>query len=255
MWCLICVLQLAIWALTLTADPLRNTPLQFASDISNNAVTQDRVIEAVANYGANHSVVTQDHRQGVRRSNNSDTSKATFACYLGQIILTAEGSVTDEYIDSSDGLLYENRTDVNWYVIQNAVLEKSIASDRAFFRSALCWLPSRCILAPKTANGVALAMKIISFTGTKFAVRSGGHSPNPHWASVGAEGVLVDLSQLDMLYLSDDKRIIHVGTGRRWSEVYRFLNGTGVSAAGARVPEVGVGGQLLGGSSIPGQLP
>ncbi|KAL8761587.1 MAG: hypothetical protein Q9184_002295 [Pyrenodesmia sp. 2 TL-2023] len=80
-----------------------------------------------------------------------------------------------------------------------------------------------------------------------FAVRSGGHNPNPTWASIGANGLLVDLYQFNTIHLSNDSRILTVGPGNRWADIYRHLNGTGVSVAGARVPEVGVGGQLLGG--------
>ncbi|KAL8897719.1 MAG: hypothetical protein Q9207_007071 [Kuettlingeria erythrocarpa] len=80
-----------------------------------------------------------------------------------------------------------------------------------------------------------------------FAVRSGGHNPNPTWASIGANGLLVDLYQLNTIRLSNNSSILTVGPGNRWGDVYRYLNGTGVSVAGARVPEVGVGGQLLGG--------
>jgi len=78
-------------------------------------------------------------------------------------------------------------------------------------------------------------------------VRGGGHNPNSGWASIGSTGLLVDLYLLKTLELSQDKDIIKVGPGNRWSDVYQYLNGTGVSAAGARVPEVGVSGQLLGG--------
>lgn len=100
---------------------------------------------------------------------------------------------------------------------------------------------------PKATKEVALIVKLIAFTRTRFAVRSGGHNPNPTWASIGADGLLVDLYQLNTVQLSDDSRILTVGPGNRWGDVYRRLNGTGVSVAGARVPEVGVGGQLLGG--------
>ena len=93
-------------------------------------------------------------------------------------------------------------------------------------------------------------LKIIKFTSVKFAVRSGGHNPNAGWASVGKTGLLVDLYLLKSLKLSDDKNIISIGPGNRWSDVYRYLNGTGVSVAGARVPEVGVSGQLLGGKIL-----
>lgn len=93
-------------------------------------------------------------------------------------------------------------------------------------------------------------MKIIHFTSARFAIRSGGHNPNPRWASIGQSGLLIDLYLLKTLALSQDKDVISIGPGNRWSDVYQYLQGTGVSAAGARVPEVGVGGQLLGGKGF-----
>ncbi|KAL8692584.1 MAG: hypothetical protein Q9224_003926, partial [Gallowayella concinna] len=110
--------------------------------------------------------------------------------------------------------------------------------------SELCWLPAHCILAPRNTKEVSLILKIVTFTHAKFAVRGGGHNPNPGWASIGSTGLLIDLYLLNTLELSRDKRTISVGSGNRWSDVYRYLNGTGVSAAGGRVPEVGFWFQL-----------
>ena len=93
-------------------------------------------------------------------------------------------------------------------------------------------------------------LKIITFSHVKFAVRSGGHNPNPGWGSIGSNGLLVDLYQLNTLVLSQDRSILAVGPGNRWMDVYQYLNSTGLSAVGARVPEVGVGGQILGGELL-----
>ena len=94
-------------------------------------------------------------------------------------------------------------------------------------------------------------MRIIRLTSARFAVRSGGHNPNAKWASMGQDGILIDLHLLKTLTLSQDREIMSVGPGNRWSDVYQYLNETGTSVAGARVPEVGVGGQLLGGKIVP----
>lgn len=114
-------------------------------------------------------------------------------------------------------------------------------------RSELCWLPARCVVAPRSTLEVSLVLRIVTFTHARFALRGGGHNPNTGWSSVGSIGLLVDLYQLKNLSLSEDKKIISIGPGNRWADVYRYLDGTEVSAAGGRVPEVGVSGLLLRG--------
>jgi FAD/FMN-containing dehydrogenase len=89
-------------------------------------------------------------------------------------------------------------------------------------------------------------MKIISFLRIPFAVRSGGHSPNPGWAGVNA-GILLDMSMMNSMSISSDTKTFSVGPGVRWGQVYEFLDPYNVTAVGGRVAEVGVGGLLLGG--------
>lgn len=85
----------------------------------------------------------------------------------------------------------------------------------------------------------------------KFAVRSGGHSPNPGWASITQSGILIDLSALNNITVSEDKSTITVGPGQRWGDVYDFLDSYGVGVIGGRIPHVGVGGLILGGELNP----
>ncbi|KAK7959063.1 uncharacterized protein PG986_003917 [Apiospora aurea] len=104
-----------------------------------------------------------------------------------------------------------------------------------------------CIVTPTSAHAVSVTIKALSFFQVKFAVRSGGHSPNPGFSSVGDGGVLLDLSKLNQLTLSEDKSVVSVGPGQRWGEVYSFLDTYGLSVIGGRIPNVGVGGLILGG--------
>jgi FAD/FMN-containing dehydrogenase len=89
---------------------------------------------------------------------------------------------------------------------------------------------------------------------TKFAVRSGGRNYIPGFASVNESGVLVSLSQLDSITLSEDQTAIQVGSGARWQAVYEALAPNGLMAMGAREGFVGVGGLILGGKP-PSVLP
>jgi len=82
----------------------------------------------------------------------------------------------------------------------------------------------------------------------KFAVRSGGHSPNPGWSSVGSQGILLDLSRLNSVSLSANGQIASVGPGLRWGEVDKALDAEKAVVIGGRLPTVGVGGLILGGT-------
>lgn len=53
------------------------------------------------------------------------------------------------------------------------------------------------------------------------------------------------MNQLD--YNAKTKTVA-VGTGLRWEEVYPYLDQFNVTVVGGRVPAVGVGGLILGGS-------
>ena len=89
----------------------------------------------------------------------------------------------------------------------------------------------------------------MSFLQARFAVRSGGHTFNPGWASVGANGVLIDLHKMRQLDVSSDSKIISVGPGNHWDDVYGFLDPNGLTVVGGRQGTVGVSGLILGGMS------
>jgi FAD/FMN-containing dehydrogenase len=102
---------------------------------------------------------------------------------------------------------------------------------------------------------VAVALKIVTLLGSKFAVRSGGHSTNKGFASIDSEGVLIDLASLDQVTVSADKSYASIGPGQHWENVYGTLEKQGLTVVGGRVAEVGVGGLMLGGKSFPSPFP
>jgi FAD/FMN-containing dehydrogenase len=79
-----------------------------------------------------------------------------------------------------------------------------------------------------------------------FSIRGGGHLQNPGFTSNNG-GVVISLSNLNNITLSDDKSIATIGAGLTWLEVYKELDPQGVAVTGARMPPVGVSGSLLGG--------
>jgi FAD/FMN-containing dehydrogenase len=78
-------------------------------------------------------------------------------------------------------------------------------------------------------------------------VRSGGHSPNPTWSSVGSDGILLDLGGLDSITVSGDGSFASVGAGAQWGDVYSVVDSRRAFVVGARIPTIGVGGSILGG--------
>ena len=65
--------------------------------------------------------------------------------------------------------------------------------------------------------------------------------------SIDSDGVLLSMSDLNTLQLSEDASIVSVGPGNRWRDVYDFLEPHSLTAVGGRVGGVGVPGLLLGG--------
>ncbi|KAF2744284.1 Glucooligosaccharide oxidase [Sporormia fimetaria CBS 119925] len=113
--------------------------------------------------------------------------------------------------------------------------------------SQTCWKTPTCAVLAQNSKDVSVAIKTIKFLKLKFAVRSGGHSPNPGASSTGEPGILIDLQNLKQVSLSADKKAVSLGPGGRWGEVYAALDPSGLSVIGGRIPQVGVGGLILGG--------
>ena len=95
----------------------------------------------------------------------------------------------------------------------------------------------------------AVVLKIVVLLRTKFAVRSGGHSTSRGFSSIDAEGVLIDMSDVNQITLSADKSTVSLGPGGQWDRVYEELEKHKITVVGGRVAGVGVGGLLLGGLS------
>ncbi|KAH8587140.1 FAD binding domain-containing protein [Bisporella sp. PMI_857] len=103
-----------------------------------------------------------------------------------------------------------------------------------------------CIIEPTTSEEVAAIVQILRTNNETFAVKSGGHNPNNYFASVSG-GPLISTKQLNEIILDRTTETARVGPGNRWDDVSGALDGTGYSAVGGRMGNVGVGGYLLGG--------
>ncbi|KAJ2920996.1 hypothetical protein H1R20_g16097, partial [Candolleomyces eurysporus] len=104
---------------------------------------------------------------------------------------------------------------------------------------------SACVAEPRSSSDVSKILRIIGQTRTPFAVQSGGHATNPGFSST--PGVHISLYSLRSIDYNGASQTVEIGTGLKWDDVYAALEPHGVSVAGGRVTDVGVGGFTLGG--------
>jgi FAD/FMN-containing dehydrogenase len=105
-----------------------------------------------------------------------------------------------------------------------------------------------CIVTPSSANAVSQALKIIKQYQCIFATKSGGHVMFPG-ASNAPAGITIDLRNINAIEPDEEGLTTRVGTGNRWSDVYKVLEPLNRTVVGSRNSRVGVGGFTLGGQS------
>ncbi|KAK5988324.1 Prosolanapyrone-II oxidase-like protein [Cladobotryum mycophilum] len=131
-------------------------------------------------------------------------------------------------------------------MLRAAFPERNHTQD-AVSESNNCWQNASCIVSPSTSEDIAKLIGIITLTQSPFSVRGGGHNFSVNHSSVDASGVLIDMVSFKAIFLSPDKSTVTVGAGAVWGDVYKALQGKGVSVNGARSPNPGIIGQTLGG--------
>ncbi|KAI1122105.1 hypothetical protein F5Y10DRAFT_254872 [Nemania abortiva] len=139
---------------------------------------------------------------------------------------------------SSDQVLLPSETNY-------AVRQSSYSS-----RSAQSLQPS-CIVQPRSSSEVAAVVQSLVAAHIPFAVRSGGHMAWAGANNIGADGVTVDLGQMDWVRVLNDKergeKVVDIGPGTQWGRVYAELEAHELTVAGGREANVGVAGLVLGG--------
>ncbi|KAI0400224.1 FAD binding domain-containing protein [Xylaria palmicola] len=119
-------------------------------------------------------------------------------------------------------------------------------SEQTEYWSTACGdLKPSCILMPTTAQEVAAIVSILNTNNESFAIKSGGHNPNNYFASIDG-APLISTKKLDQVILDPVAQTVRVGPGNRWDDVSEALDGSGFSAVGGRIGNVGVGGYMLG---------
>ncbi|KAL7791990.1 hypothetical protein V8C37DRAFT_381238 [Trichoderma ceciliae] len=122
----------------------------------------------------------------------------------------------------------------------------------SYFSQQQAQLRPSAVISPTSVEDVAQTVRHL--TGAedehgkpvRFAIRSGGHAVDAGAANIDG-GVTIDLSRLNTITVSDDRKTVSIGPGAKWGEVYSKLDGLGISVAGGRASPVGVGGLTTGG--------
>lgn len=107
-----------------------------------------------------------------------------------------------------------------------------------------------CVVQPESAEQVSQIVNILREQACSFTIRSGGHGNHAGTSSIH-NGLVVDLSRLNSVEISDDESTAFIGTGNRWRDVYPVLEKRGLLTVGGRAGSVGVGGFTLGGKVAP----
>jgi hypothetical protein len=104
-----------------------------------------------------------------------------------------------------------------------------------------------CIAMPMTSEEVSAVIKILHAQPTvKFAIKSGGHSPNTDFAAV-QDGVLLSLANMKGATYNSKKDLAYVKPGGKWKNVIGDLAPYNKTVVGGRLDIVGVGGYIMGG--------
>jgi FAD/FMN-containing dehydrogenase len=104
-----------------------------------------------------------------------------------------------------------------------------------------------CIVQPTDAEMVSKAVKILNqHKDVKFAVKSGGHDPNPGH-SAAKDGIVIALSHLNGTTYDKVKKVAYMKPGGTWATAIAALGKDNVTVVGGRLGVVGIGGYLAQG--------
>ncbi|PSN58961.1 FAD-binding domain-containing protein [Corynespora cassiicola Philippines] len=132
---------------------------------------------------------------------------------------------------------------------QNRRSQTDSNADSSYQRSALTREAS-IVFHPSSAEELAKALRIVEFFRQSFAIRGGGHSPNPGWASIEG-GILISTDRMSTLHFDAASETVSIGAGNRWGRVYKHLEKYGVLVTGGHSAPVGCVGQITGCGNSP----
>ncbi|KAK8058618.1 hypothetical protein PG994_009066 [Apiospora phragmitis] len=105
-----------------------------------------------------------------------------------------------------------------------------------------------CVVYPKSSQDVSVAIRAIRESGSRFAVKAGGHSPNNFFSSVD-QGVLIDFKSMTAKSYDAATTLATYEPGSNWGQLYEFYQQYDRTVMGGRLSGVGTGLALGGGLS------
>lgn len=105
-----------------------------------------------------------------------------------------------------------------------------------------------CVVYPKSAHDVSLALQAIRAADSRFAVKAGGHNPNTFFSSVD-KGVLLDLNSMTAKSYDPKTTLATYQPGGVFGDLYEYYAKYNRTVVGARLAGVGTGLALGGGMS------
>ncbi|OAA63962.1 FAD binding domain protein [Cordyceps fumosorosea ARSEF 2679] len=103
-----------------------------------------------------------------------------------------------------------------------------------------------CVVTPTSARDMSVIVKELAKKNCRFAVKSGGHNPNPGFNNID-RGVSIDLRGLNSTSLSQSRSYVSLGTGLSWGQAYAVFEKDKIAFTGGICEDVGVGGLAVGG--------
>ncbi|KAK7222168.1 hypothetical protein V2G26_010171 [Clonostachys chloroleuca] len=97
------------------------------------------------------------------------------------------------------------------------------------------------------AEDVQFALQTFREHQVQFAIRCGGAMPIDNAANIGPEGIMMAMTNLTSMAISDDTETVTIGAGVTWPPLYAYLDEFSVTANGIRSGNGGVVGAILGG--------
>jgi len=128
--------------------------------------------------------------------------------------------------------------------------EKAVVTSNLLYR----FTRPPCVLKPETTEHVQKIVQQARSAKVPLTIRCGGHSYAGHSTAIEKDTLLVDLRSMNSVQLDMKTKVVTVGAGCQWGEVYRSLiegGHDGWVVNGGRCPYVGVGGYILGGGLAP----
>ncbi|KAJ7645194.1 FAD-binding domain-containing protein [Mycena polygramma] len=106
-----------------------------------------------------------------------------------------------------------------------------------------------CIVYPRSASHVQVAMASIFGLGSHYAVQAGAHSGMVGWNSI-SDGVLISFAHMTNTTYNPSTDTITVQPGVHWGDAMNAVEAHGVSVIGGRASDIGTGLLLGGGISF-----